>query len=68
MFNGLNQHLQANNILVPEMFVFREGITIQQAVFTLTDNILTALNQWQHVGGIFCDYLKYLIVLIMKSL
>ena len=33
MFNRLNQHLQANNILVPEMFGFREGITIQQAVF-----------------------------------
>jgi len=58
MFNRLNQHLQANNILVPEMFGFREGISIQQAVFTLTDNILTTLNQWQHVGGIFSDLSK----------
>ena len=58
VFNRLNQHSQANNILVPEMFGFRKGITIQQAVFILTDNILTVLNQWQHVGGIFCDLSK----------
>jgi len=58
MFNRLNQHLQTNNILVPEMFGFREGISIQQAVFILTGNILTALNQWQHVGGIFHDLSK----------
>jgi len=58
MSNRLNQHLQANNILVPEKFGFREGISIQQAFFILTDNILTALNQWQHVRGIFRDLSK----------
>jgi hypothetical protein len=40
---------------VPEQFGFRKGITIQQAIFTLTDSIHNALNQRQQVGGIFCD-------------
>jgi hypothetical protein len=53
--NRLNQHLMTNSILVPEQFGFRKGISTQQAIFTLTDNILTALNQWEQVRGIFCD-------------
>ena len=52
------KHLQTNNILVPEQSGFRKGITIQQAIFTLTDSIHNALNQWQQVGGIFCDLSK----------
>jgi hypothetical protein len=28
---------------------------VQQAIFTLTDNIPNALNQQKQVGGIFCD-------------
>jgi hypothetical protein len=52
------KHLQTNNILVPEKSGFRKGITIQQAIFTLTDSIHNALNQWQQVGGIFCDLSK----------
>jgi hypothetical protein len=35
VFNRLNQHLQVNNILVPEQFVFRKGISIERVVFTL---------------------------------
>jgi hypothetical protein len=43
---------------VTEQFGFRKGITIQQAIFTLTDSIHNALNQRQQVGGIFCDLSK----------
>jgi hypothetical protein len=45
MLNRLNQHMQINNILVAEQFGFRKGITIQQAIFTVTDNNLNSLNQ-----------------------
>jgi hypothetical protein len=58
MFNRWNQHLQTNNILVSEQFGYRKGISIQKAIFTLTNNILTALNQRQQIGGIFCDLPK----------
>jgi hypothetical protein len=58
MFNRLNQQLQANNILVPEQFGYRKGITTEKAIFTVTDIICTALNQRMQVGGIFCDLAK----------
>jgi hypothetical protein len=45
MFNRLNQHLQANNVLAPEQFGFRRGITFEKAILTLTDNMLSAFNQ-----------------------
>jgi hypothetical protein len=50
MCNRLKQHLHINHILLPEQFGFSKGITIQQAVFTLTDTTLSALNQQQQVG------------------
>jgi hypothetical protein len=53
--NRLNQHLQANKVLVPEQFGIRKGITIQQAIFTLTNSILSVLNKQQQAGEIFCD-------------
>jgi phage tail protein X len=43
--NRLNQHLKANNVLAPEQFGFRTGITFEKAIFTLTDNVLSAFNQ-----------------------
>jgi hypothetical protein len=66
MFNTLNQHLQANNIFVPKHFGFKASITIQRAIFTLTDNnILTTLNLRQKAGSIFC-VLSKAFVLTMK--
>jgi hypothetical protein len=54
MFKRLDQHLESNNIWTTEQFGFRT----ENAVFSLTDNIITSLNQWQQVGGIFCDLTK----------
>jgi hypothetical protein len=45
VFNRLSQHLQVNNILVPEQFGFRKCISIEKAVFTLTNNTLDFINQ-----------------------
>jgi hypothetical protein len=58
VFNRLSLHLQVNNILLPEQFGFRKGISIEKAVFTLTNNILNAINQQKQTGGIFCDLTK----------
>jgi hypothetical protein len=44
LFNRLQQYLQANKILVPKQFGFRKENTIERAIFTLTDNILTTLK------------------------
>jgi hypothetical protein len=58
MFKRLEQHLELNNVLATEQFGFRKGVHIENAGFSLTDNIITSLNQRQQVGGIFCDLTK----------
>ena len=58
MFKRLEQHLESNNILTTEQFGFRKGVHTENAVFSLTNNIITSLNQRQQVGGIFCDLTK----------
>jgi len=44
--------------LVPEQSDFRKGITIQHAILTLTNSILSALNKQQKAGEMFCDLSK----------
>jgi hypothetical protein len=58
MFKSLEQHLESNNILATEQSGFRKGAHIENAIFTLTDNILTSLNQRQQVGCIFYNLTK----------
>ena len=58
MFKRLEQHLESNHILAAEQFGFRKGISIENAIFTVTNNVLTELNQRHQVGGIFCDLTK----------
>jgi hypothetical protein len=36
MYNRLSHYLQTNNILVPEQFGFRKGISTENAAFKLT--------------------------------
>jgi len=55
MFRRLEQHLESNNILTTDQFGFRKGVHIENAVFSLPNNIITSLNQRQWVGGIFCN-------------
>ena len=58
MYKLLDNHLNANNILVPEQFGFRKNISTNNATFRLTDTILNSLNEKLHIGGIFCDVAK----------
>jgi hypothetical protein len=57
MFNRLNQHLQCNKTVAPEQFGFRIRTNTDNAEFTLTDIVLTSLNHWQQMVGIFHDIL-----------
>jgi hypothetical protein len=40
MHNRLSNYLEANNILIPEQFGFRKGISTKSAPLKLTDGIL----------------------------
>jgi hypothetical protein len=44
MYNRLSHYLQTNNILLPEQFVFRKGISDENAAFKLTESVLKSLN------------------------
>jgi hypothetical protein len=37
VYNRISHYLKANNILVPEQFDFRKGISTENAPFKLTD-------------------------------
>jgi hypothetical protein len=54
----LSNHMQTNNILVPEQFGFRQRKSTNNAAFKLTDIVLKSVNQKMHGGGIFCDLAK----------
>jgi hypothetical protein len=45
MHNRLSHYFQNNNILVPEQFGFKKGISIENAAFKLADSVLKFLNQ-----------------------
>jgi adenosine/AMP kinase len=47
-----------NNISVQEQFGFRMQHSTEQAAFSPINCILTAMNNKQMVGGIFCDLHK----------
>jgi hypothetical protein len=54
----LVQHFELNKILAPMQFGFRKDIHINDAIFSLLNNIITSLDQSKQVGSIFCDLTK----------
>jgi len=58
MYKRLVQHLESNNKLTTAQFGFQKDVHIEDAVFFLLNNIITLLDQRQHVGGILCDLTK----------
>jgi exonuclease III len=58
IYNRLYNHFEINGILSQEQFGFRKQHTIEQAAFSLINSTLTALNNKQIAGGIFCDLQK----------
>jgi hypothetical protein len=51
-------HLNKFNILSPSQFGFQKNVSIDDAVFTLLDEVLIALNKKSKIKGIFCDIEK----------
>ena len=60
VYARLHAHIDLNNILVQEQYGFWTHSSTEQAAFTLTNSSLTAMNNNQMVGGIFCDLQKSL--------
>jgi hypothetical protein len=57
IYERLFSHIE-NNILLSKQYGFRAHSSTEKAAFTLSDKILTALNNKCTVGGIFCDLQK----------
>jgi hypothetical protein len=51
----LLDHLHRNNIISKEQYGFWKGLTTDDAVYKLKNEVLNALNNKQIVEGIFCD-------------
>ena len=60
MYSRLSQHLNVNKILTLEQFGFWKNCNTNTAVYSLTDNILKALNEHRQIVGTFCDIAKVL--------
>jgi hypothetical protein len=62
----LLDHINTNCILVTEQYGFRTRSSIEQATFSLINNVLTAMNNNLKIGGFFCDLQKAFGVWITK--
>jgi len=58
IYARLHVHIDMNNILVHELYGLRAHSSTEQAAFNLINSILSAMNNNQIVGGIFCDLQK----------
>jgi hypothetical protein len=58
LYCRLNQHMTIHNVIVPEQFGFRKGISINNAAYKLLETIYQAWNKKSHIAGIFCDLTK----------
>ena len=58
IYKRLFVHLNNNVILNKHQYGFRSELSTENASYILLNEILTALNNKQMVGGIFCDLHK----------
>jgi hypothetical protein len=58
IYARLHAHFDMDNILVQQQYGFRTHCSTEQAAFNLINSILTAMNNSQIMGGIFCDLQK----------
>jgi hypothetical protein len=64
MYKCVIDFLKSNNILTEEQFGFRKGLSTYKVLYKFLDEILCALNDKMHVGGIFCDCVNHDILLL----
>jgi hypothetical protein len=55
MLHRLKDHFDKYNILSLNQFCFQRNVTIDDAVYGLLDEVLTAFNNQFKTKGIFCD-------------
>jgi hypothetical protein len=58
MYESVSDFLNPNNILAGDKFRFRKTLSTDKALLNFTHEILSALNNKMHVGGISCDLAK----------
>jgi hypothetical protein len=58
MYKQVIDCFNSNNILTKEQSGFRKGLSTDKALYKFLDEILCALNDKMHVGGIICDLAK----------
>ena len=58
MQTRLLDHLHKKNIISKEQHGFRMGLTTENTAYKLINEVLSALNNKQIVGGMFCDLIK----------
>jgi len=68
VYARLHAHIDMNNISAQEQYGFRTHSSTEQAAFTLINSILTAMNNSQIVGVIFCDLQKAFVCVNHKIL
>jgi hypothetical protein len=58
MYKRVSDFSNLNNILAGKQSGFRKNLSTDKALFSFTEEILSALNNKMHVGGISCDLTK----------
>jgi len=58
IYNRLLQHTKKNNIIVTNQYGFKNNSSTELAIFKLTNQILSHINNKSSVCGIFCDLTK----------
>jgi hypothetical protein len=58
IFRRLKDHIATHKILLPEQYGFQKGLSTEDAIYELTNAVLTAWNRKEYAVGIFCDIAK----------
>ena len=58
IFKRLYNYLNDNNILFGDQYGSRDKLSIQTAIYTLLNNVLSSLERRNLFGGLFCNLQK----------
>ena len=58
IYSRLTEHLVKNKLLTGNQYGFRKGLTTENAIFKLINEIYDSLNTKLRTGSVFCDLQK----------
>jgi len=58
IYGRLTEHLVNNKLLAENQYGFRKGLTTENAIFKLINEIYNSLNNKMRIGSVFCDLQK----------